>query len=67
MDMLMDMLVTGAPLDAVVELEDESWSRVESSDGGGGVATVLPGRRRSALSGSLCYSVLTAKGILCGY
>ena len=32
---------------AAMGLEDES------SDGGGGVATVLPGRRRSALSGSL--------------
>ena len=53
MDMLMDMLVTGAPLDAVVELEDESWSR--------GVVgwrrrcghRALPGRRLSALSASL--------------
>ena len=38
--------VAGGALDAV-ELEDES------SDGGGGVATALPGRRRSALSESL--------------
>ena len=38
--------VAGGALDAV-ELENES------SDGGGGVATALPGRRRSALSASL--------------
>ena len=37
--------VAGGALDAV-GLEDES------SDGGGGVATALPGRRRSALSES---------------
>ena len=38
--------VAGGALDAL-ELQDES------SDGGGGVATALPGRRRSALSESL--------------
>ena len=38
-----------------VELEDES------SDGGGGVATALPGRRPSALSASL-WQLAAAEG-----